>query len=238
MVDILAIGAHPDDVELSCSGTLLKQIEAGYSVGLLDLSLGEMGTRGSIEIRRSEAMEAAVKMGALFRWNAELPDGFMNPYDRDSVCRVAAYIRKAKPNIVLANAPADRHPDHGRAAKIAKEAFFLSGLQALDLMLDGNTLPPWRPKFLLHYIQDRHLLPDLVVDISEQTQGKMELIKCFKSQFFDPDSVEPETPISSKSFMEQMVGKARTYGRYCGAEFGEGFICDRPPGIGDINLLF
>ncbi|TVR83685.1 MAG: bacillithiol biosynthesis deacetylase BshB1 [Saprospirales bacterium] len=237
MVDILAIGAHPDDVELSCSGTLLKQKGSGYTIGLLDLSLGEMGTRGTPEIRKAESLEAAEKMGALFRWNAELPDGFMNPYDRNSVSRVAAYIRKAQPKLVLANAPADRHPDHGRAAEIAKEAFFLAGLRSLRLEMEGAEMAAWRPNLLLHYIQDRHLIPDFVVDITPHIQAKMELIKCFKSQFFDPDSREPETPISTESFMEQMVGKARTYGRYCGAEFGEGFISSRPPGVEDINLL-
>ena len=236
MVDILAIGAHPDDVELSCSGTLLKQIDAGYTVGLLDLCQGELGTRGTPEIRKKEALEAAEKMGAQFRWNAGLKDGFLFSNEENNRV-VAAYIRKAKPKLMLANAPADRHPDHGRSADIAKEAFFLAGLKALRLELDGEELEAWRPKTLLHYIQDYHLIPDLVVDISPFMDKKLELIKTFSSQFFDPDSEEPETPISTKSFFEQLSGKARTYGRYAGFDFGEGFISPRPVGVEDVSKL-
>lgn len=236
MVDILAIGAHPDDVELSCSGTLLKQIDSGYTVGLLDLCQGELGTRGTPDIRKKEADEAAQKMGAQFRWNAGLKDGFLFSNENNNRV-VAAYIRRARPKFILANAPTDRHPDHGRSAEIAKEAFFLAGLKALRLELNGDELAAWRPKVLLHYIQDYHLVPDLVVDISSFMQQKLELVKTFSSQFYDPDSNEPETPISTKSFFDQLSGKARTYGRYAGFEFGEGFISPRPIGVGDINEL-
>ncbi len=238
MVDILAIGAHPDDIELSCSGTLFKQVKKGYSVGLLDLCRGELGTRGTPELRIQEANAAAEILGARFRWNAELQDGFMNAFDRDAVCRVATFIRRAKPSVVIANAPEDRHPDHGRAADIAREACFVAGLKALDLKWEGKSLAPSRPRILLHYIQDRHLVPDIVVDISEFLDKKIEVVKAFKSQFYNPDSTEPETPISSKDFMDQLTGKAQTYGRYCGVTYGEGFILNRPAGIDDINELF
>jgi bacillithiol biosynthesis deacetylase BshB1 len=236
MVDILAIGAHPDDVELSCSGTLLKQINSGYSVGLLDLCEGELGTRGNSEIRIKEATDSARIMGAAFRWNAGLKDGFLFSNEENNKL-VAAYIRKAKPKLILANAPRDRHPDHGRSAEIAREAFFLAGLKALKLELDNQELDAWRPDLLLHYIQDHHLIPDFVVDISPFMKKKLDLVKTFKSQFYDPQSKEPETPISTKSFFDQLSGKALTYGRYAGFEYGEGFISARPLGVGDINQL-
>lgn len=236
MVDILAIGAHPDDIELSCSATLAKHIAQGYSVGLLDLCKGEMGTRGTVETRMEEAEKARLLMGAQFRWNAELNDGFLHP-EPESNKKVAAFIRKSRPKLILANAPTDRHPDHGRAAQIVKEAFFLAGLRALKLSVDGKELDNWRPKLLLHYIQDYHLVPDIVVDVTEFMDKKIQLIKTFKSQFFDPDSTEPVTPISTRDFMEQMEGKARTYGRYIGAAFGEGFISKRPIGCRELITL-
>lgn len=233
MVDILAIGAHPDDIELGCGGTLLKHIHEGYSVGLLDLCRGELGTRGTPEIRREEAETAALAMGAKFRWNAELPDGFLFS-NRENNSRVATFIRKAKPRLVIAGAPRDRHPDHGRSAEIAREAFFLSGLRALELNWEGNKLESWRPGLLIHYIQDYHLEPDFVVDISPFMDKKLEVVKLFATQFYNPDLNEPETPISNVDYFDQLKAKARTYGRYTGCNFGEGFKVNRPLGINDL----
>ncbi len=222
-VDILAIGVHPDDIELSCSGTLLNHINMGYSVGLLDLTKGELGTRGTPEIRSEEAYNAAVLMGAQFRVQLDLEDGFFNQ-NKESILKIIQVIRSAKPTIVFACALSDRHPDHGRAAKLITDSIFYCGLQKIiSLDSDNSTQNRWRPKFLYHYIQDYQLTADITVDISETMERKLELIRCFKSQFYNPDSSEPDSPISGITFFEELKAKHRIYGRAMGVEFAEGF---------------
>lgn len=233
-LDILAIGVHPDDVELSCSGTLLSHIEKGYKVGLLDLTLGELGTRGSAELRTQEAMEAARIMGALVREQLDLKDGFFTQ-NEESLLKIIRVIRKYCPTIVFANAIEDRHPDHGRAAKLTADACFLAGLIKINTT-DDNGVPQaaWRPKHLYHYIQDRALKPDFAIDISAFVDKKFETIMAYKSQFFDPLSNEPATPISSKSFLDSIKGKDSVYGRYIGTEYAEGFNVSRTIGVDNV----
>lgn len=234
-IDILAIGVHPDDVELSCSGTLLKHIALGKTVGLLDLTRGELGTRGSAEIRDQEAADAAKLMGAAFRKNLSMQDGFFT-YNKLDLLKIIAVIREHQPEIVLANALSDRHPDHGRAAKLVADACFYSGLmKAETLDSNGEVQERWRPKAVYHYIQDNHLKPDFVVDISDNIEKKMELVLAFKSQFFNPQAKEYEkemqSPISSLSFLEYIKATARVFGRGAGYDFAEGFNVARTLGV-------
>lgn len=234
-VDILAIGVHPDDVELSCSGTLLRHIDQGKTVGLLDLTRGELGTRGTAEIRDQEALDAAKLMGAKFRKNLRMADGFFQ-HTKENILDIVRVIRDCQPEIVLANALDDRHPDHGRAAKLVADACFYSGLVKVPTHKDNGDLHErWRPKALYHYIQDRNLEPDFVVDISPYIEKKMELIRAFRSQFDIPEAKEYEneldTPISGADFMDFLKAKARAYGRAAGFEFAEGFNVDRTLGV-------
>ncbi len=237
-VDILAIGVHPDDVELSCSGTLLRHIAAGKTVGLLDLTRGELGSRGSAEIRDQEAATSAKLMGAAFRKNLRMADGFFQ-HTPENIRKIISVIRYCQPEIVLANAPHDRHPDHGRAAKLTADACFYSGLIKIETT-DENGQPQekWRPKSVYHYIQDYNLEPDFVVDISGYIDQKFELIMAFGSQFFNPKTTgiarEPDTPISGESFMKFLKAKARGFGRVAGYEFAEGFKIARTPGVKDL----
>ncbi len=236
-LDILAIGVHPDDVELSSSGTLLKHINMGYKVGLLDLTKGELGSRGTPEIRAKEAQNSAQLMGAKVRENVGLKDGFI-AHTEESMRAIIPYIRAYQPDIILANALSDRHPDHGRAAKIVADACFLAGLVKIETSWKGVPQEKWRPKAIYHYIQDHQLHPDFVVDISPYLEKKMELILTFRSQFFTGEeaySQEPQTPISGKDFMDFMRAKARVFGRMAGYEYAEGFNLARPMGIP--NLL-
>lgn len=231
-VDILAIGAHPDDVELSCSGTLLKHIVQGKTVALVDLTQGELGTRGSGPLRLKEAETSRKLMGAVDRLNLNLEDGFFNQ-KRENLIAVVRAIRLFQPEVVLANALDDRHPDHGRGATLVGRAAFLSGLRKIET----DDLPAWRPKAVYHYIQDEHLHPDFVVDISDHIEGKMDLIKCFASQFYDPNSEEPESPISGADFFDYIKSKGKLFGRSIGAEYAEGFNVSRPIGVEDITSL-
>jgi len=233
-LDILAVGVHPDDVELSCSGTLLKHIAMGKKVGLLDLTRGELGTRGSAEIRDKEATESARLMGALVRDNLKMADGFFQN-DRAHQLEIVKILRKYQPEIVLANAIEDRHPDHGRAAKLTNDACFLAGLVKIETHDEAGKLQDrWRPKAIYHYIQDYNLKPDFVVDITPFIDKKMELIYAFKSQFYNPDSKEPISPISEKSFMDFIQSKNRTLGRPAGVDFAEGFNVTRTFGVKDL----
>jgi len=235
-VDILAIGVHPDDVELSCSGTILKQIALGNSVAIVDLTQGELGTRGSGPIRLQEAADAAAIMGVKHRENLGMRDGYF-AYTEQNLNSVIAVIRKYQPEIVLANALSDRHPDHGRAAKLVADACFYAGLRKIESQLDGTTQKEWRPKALYHYIQDNTLHPDLIVDVSGYIDKKLEAIMAYKTQFFDPSSAEPKTPISSKAFMDILKGRMQMWGRTIGAELGEGYNVARPLGSGDMMML-
>lgn len=237
-VDILAIGVHPDDVELSCSGTLLKHIDLGYTVGLLDLSLGELGTRGDANLRSLEAIKAAQKMNSSFRTQLNLRDGFFKDTE-DEILAIIQIIRACTPKLILANALTDRHPDHGRAAKLTSDAVFYSGLAKIETK-DENNKPQqrWRPKMLAHYIQDFQLEPDFVVDISAYIKAKIDLIKCFESQFYKEKSSEPDTPISGHDFFEFITSKAKVYARPCNFEYAEAFQVQHYPGVQDFFTSF
>ena len=229
-VDILAIGVHPDDVELSCSGTILKHISLGKSCAILDLTKGELGTRGSAELRTVEAENSAKVLGLTFREQLDLKDVFFenNEYSIKEICKV---IRACQPEIILANAIDDRHPDHGRAAKLIADACFYAGLSKIETQLNGVKQAAWRPKALYHYIQDQYIHPDFVVDVTEYAEKKRESIMCFSSQFFDPKSAEPQTPISSPEFIESLFAKMSIWGRAIGVKYAEGFTVARYPGV-------
>lgn len=236
-VDILAIGVHPDDVELSCGGTLLKHLDMGYTVGICDLTEGELGTRGTAETRYEEAHNAAESMGVTFRTNLQLPDGFITG-DKETLIKIGRIIRQAKPAIVLCNAIRDRHPDHGRSAKIVSDACFYSGLPKIEILdEEQNMLQAYRPKAVYHYIQDRSIEPDFAVDISPFIERKMEAIRMYKTQFFAEGMTGPQTPISGKSFLDFIKSKNRIQARDIGAEFAEGFTVERLPGIDDLMKL-
>jgi bacillithiol biosynthesis deacetylase BshB1 len=239
-VDILAIGAHPDDVELSAAGTLLRQADRGHTFGLADLTLGELGSRGSAALRTEEAYTAARLLGAAFRIQLDLPDGFFE-YSRDSLLQIIRVIRQHRPRIVLCNAPNDRHPDHGKAARLVADACFYSGLVKIQTLDDrGATQEPWRPQSVFHYIQDRHLTPDFIVDITPYFERKMQAIRAFRSQFYDPERPNegPQTPISGKDFLDFMEAKARVFGRSAHVRYAEGFICSRTPALRDLFDLY
>ncbi len=222
-VDILAIGVHPDDIELSCAGTLLNHIKLGYSCGLLDLTKGELGTRGNAVMRSEEAYLAADILGAKFRIQLDLSDAFFD-WDKESILKIIQVIRTAKPKVIFANAISDRHPDHGRAAKLIADAVFYSGLQKIET-LDSNSIHQsrWRTNKVLHYIQDYQLKPHILMDISEVMERKLAIIQCFKSQFFDPNSNEADSPISGKDFFEVIRSNHRVFGRLINVAYAEGF---------------
>ncbi len=230
-IDILAIGVHPDDVELACSGTLLHHIALGKKVGLLDLTRGELGTRGTASTRDEEAANAAKIMGAEFRINLNMKDGFFQ-YNEENIRKIIPVIRDSRPDVILSNAIDDRHPDHGRAAKLISDACFLAGLDKIKTTdKTGKEQKRWRPKAHYHYIQDYFLKPDFVVDITPYIEKKIELILTFKTQFFDPNSKELETPISGKDFLSFIKARNMDYGRPAGFTYGEGFTAERTPGV-------
>ncbi len=235
-LDILAFGAHPDDVELSCSGTLAKQSSLGYKCGVVDLTQGELGTRGTAEIRLEEAQAAGKIMGLAIRENLGFKDGFFKN-DIEHQLEVVRMIRKYRPEIIIANAPTDRHPDHGRGSFLVKEASFLAGLRKIETRDNGLVQEPYRPRLLLYYIQFQSLTPDFIMDIGEHIHTKVASIKAYKSQFYDPKSNEPETVISSKNFMESVYYRAQDMGRLIGVEYGEGFIKAQDLGLSDLMHL-
>ena len=237
-LDVLAFAAHPDDTELSCAGTLAAHVKQGYKVGVVDFTRGEMGTRGTAEIREVEAGESAKVLGLSVRDNLGFEDAFF-VNDKYHQLEVAKAMRKYRPEIVLANAVTDRHPDHGKAAKLVVDAYFLAGLSKIELTdEEGNILEPWRPKSVYHYIQSVYIKPDFVVDVSEHWETKMEAVRAFKSQFFDPNSTEPETYISSPEFMKLLEARGKDLGHSVGAAYGEGFTINRHLGVKNLfNLL-
>ena len=235
-LDILAFAAHPDDIELACSGTLIKEIARGKKVGIIDLTEGELGSRGSSELRYEEAAKASQVMGVSIRENLNLGDGFFE-INEESMLRVIEMIRKYQPEIVLCNAIKDRHPDHGRGSELVKRAAFLSGLIKIETEIDGKIQEKWRPKQVFHYIQDEYIEPDFVIDITEEFETKMESIYCYSSQFYNPKSTEPQTPISSKEFIDFLDGRARQFGRTIGVKYGEGFTSSNPLKIDSLNDL-
>lgn len=228
-IDILAFGAHPDDVELACSGTLLKHIDAGYTVGIVDLTQGELGSRGSAALRLIEAENSRKLMGASVRENLGLPDGFFT-HSRENLLAVAKMIRKYKPEIILANAIDDRHPDHGKGARLVADACFHSGLIKIDI----EGLEPWRPRAIYHYTQDKNITADFIVDITAYMDRKLECIQTFSSQFFtdlQEEDSEPKTPISSKNFFDYVKAKDRANARPIGTDYAESFNVGRTPGV-------
>lgn len=237
-LDILAFGAHPDDVELGAGATVAKEIANGKKVGIIDLTRGELGTRGTAAIRDKEAAAAAKILGISVRENLEYADGFF-VNDKEHQLGIIKMIRKYQPDIVLCNAIDDRHIDHGRGSNLVSNASFLSGLIKIDTKLDGDDAwqEPWRPKLVYHYIQWKNLNPDFVVDVSGFIEKKTAAILAYSSQFFDPNSDEPETPISSKNFVDSVNYRARDLGRMIGVEHAEGFNVERFVAVDTLDSL-
>ena len=237
MVDILAFGAHPDDVELSAGGTLIKHVKNGLSVGIVDLTMGEMGTRGNKTTRKMEAENARHIIGAQFRINLNLPDAFIN-ISKESINEIVKVIRTYKPQIVLCNAVKDRHPDHGVASKLVSKSCFISGLKKFETFENNISQDVHRPVSIYHYIQDQWIDPDFIVDISDDFKQKIKAVMAFKSQFYDSESQEPSTPISSLEFLDSIKSKANLLGRSINKKFGEGFTVERPLGTDSLLKLF
>lgn len=236
-LDILAIAAHPDDAELGCGGTIAKHTSLGYKVGIVDLTRGELGTRGTPETRQKEASESAKILGVSVRENIGLPDGFFQN-NAESQLAVIRAIRTYQPRIILANAVYDRHIDHGKGASLAYDASFLSGLVKIETVnAQGEKQAPWRPEVVYHYVQSQFITPDFVVDISAEWETKMSAVKAFSSQFFNPDSEEPETYISKPGFLRMLEARAVEYGHAIGAAYGEGFTTRRFIGIDSLFNL-
>lgn len=235
-VDVLAIGAHPDDVELSCAGTLSKEISSGKTVAIIDLTRGELGTRGSVSLRDKEAKKAADILGVKARYNLGFADGFFQN-DRAHQEKLIAYIRHLQPEMVLCNATEDRHPDHGRAAQLVAESCFLSGLQKVETTFEDENQAAWRPKNVYHYIQWNNTAPDIVVDISGFMEQKLATVKAYDSQFYKPNSTEPETPISSQNFLDSIKYRAADLGRLIGVDYAEGFTSSRLLGVNSLSNL-
>ncbi|MEI6085949.1 MAG: bacillithiol biosynthesis deacetylase BshB1 [Bacteroidota bacterium] len=235
-LDILAIGVHPDDVELGCAGTLMSAIAEGKKVGIVDLTKGELGTRGTAETRKVEARNAANILGIDIRENLEMADGFFQNDEFHQRLLIRA-IRKYQPTIILANAPEDRHPDHGRSSKMISDAAFLSGLRKIVTELDGVEQTEWRPAYVFHYIQDRFLQPSFVVDISKYMDKKLESVLAYTTQFYNPDLNEPQTYISSPQFLDTVKSRAMMLGKRIGVEFAEGYISEKMIGISSFDSL-
>ena len=237
-LDILVFGAHPDDAELGAGATIAKEISLGKKVGIIDLTRGELGTRGTAEIRDREAARAAEILGLSMRDNMEFADGFFRN-DEEHQLALIRQIRRLRPDIVLCNAIEDRHIDHARGSKLVSDACFLSGLVKVDTMLEGGDQwqEPWRPKQVFHYIQWKNLKPDFAVDVTGFIDQKMDAISAYASQFYDPQSDEPETPISSKNFTDSVVYRARDLGRLIGVEYAEGFTVERTVAVDRLDDL-
>ena len=235
-LDILAFGAHPDDVELGCSGTIAKEISLGKKVGIIDLTRGELGTRGSVAIRNSESEKATQLLGVSVRENLDMRDGFF-VNDEAHQLKIIEMIRKYQPEIVLCNASQDRHIDHGIGSKLVSDACFLSGLRKIETKVNRVLQQVWRPKVVYHYIQWENLQPDFVVDISGFIDIKMESILAYSSQFYDPNSNEPESPISSKNFLDSVKYRAQDLGRIIGVAHGEGFTVERYLAVNSLSDL-
>lgn len=225
-IDILAIGAHPDDVELGCGGTLAKLISAGKTVAVVDLTQGELGTRGTNFTRAEEAANASKILGLSARENLKMKDGFLQNSEEYQM-QIVKIIRKYQPEIVLANAIDDRHPDHAKASKLVLDACFLSGLVKIETVGQGENQQPWRPKQVFHYIQWKNITPDFVIDISDFMEKKIEACLAYKTQFYDPNSEEPMTPIATKDFLESLTYRAQDLGRLSGVAFAEGFTTEK-----------
>ena len=233
---ILAFGAHPDDVELGCGATVAKEISLQKKVGIIDLTRGELGTRGSAEIRDKEASKAAEILGVAVRENLAFADGFF-VNDKEHQLEVIKMIRKYKPEVVLCNAVDDRHIDHAKGSNLVSNACFLSGLRRIETVFDGEKQEAWRPKLVFHYIQWKHIEPDFVVDVSEFMDVKMKAVLAYDSQFYKAGSNEPNSPISSKNFLDSVTYRAQDLGRIIGVEFAEGFTTERYVAVSSLDNL-
>ncbi|MEY3679234.1 MAG: Mycothiol S-conjugate amidase [Bacteroidota bacterium] len=229
-LDLLVFAAHPDDAELACSGTILKYVAEGKKIGIVDLTQGELGTRGSAELRAAEAAASAEILGLSIRENLGLRDGFF-VNDEPTRLKVIEAIRRYQPEIILANAASDRHPDHGRASALLNDAVFLAGLTKIETHDGDDAQKPWRPALLLHYIQDQYLQPDILLDITPFWEQKLASIRAFKSQFFDPTSHEPHTYISSPDFLHTLEARCREFGKSIKVTYAEGFTSNKLLGV-------
>jgi N-acetylglucosamine malate deacetylase 1 len=236
-LDILAFGVHPDDVELGCAGILIVEKTSGKKVGIIDLTQGELGTRGTAETRKEEAAAAAKILDVDIRENLKMADGFFENNEAHQR-QIITVLRKYQPEIIFCNAPEDRHPDHGRSANLVSDAAFLSGLMKIETIDDDVAQKPWRPKYVFHYIQDRYLKPDVVFDISASIDKKIESVKAYKTQFYDPQSDDAnQTYISTPEFLEGVIARAAMFGKMIGVKYGEGFISKKMIGIKNIDAL-
>lgn len=238
-LDILVLPVHPDDAELGCAGVILKHVAMGHKVGIADLTRGELGTRGTAEIRDKEAVKAAGILGLTIRENLELPDGFFEN-TKEYQLKVIAAIRRYQPDIVITNAYHDRHPDHGRANELVEASCFLAGLRKIETFdADGSEQEPWRPSQVLHFIQDRYIKPDILVDVTEYWDKKIASVYAYGSQFHNPDynEDEPQTYISSPDFIEQINGRGREFGKSINAKYAEGFTSRKILGVDNLMDL-
>jgi len=234
--DILAIGVHPDDVELGCGGTIISAVAEGKTVVIVDLTRGELGTRGNAETRMIESANAAEILNVSARENLSMADGFFQ-HDETNIRKLIVAIRKYQPSIILCNAPDDRHPDHGRSAKLVSDAAFLSGLIKIKTDANGKHQDPWRPSYVFHYIQDRFIQPSFVIDISEHIEQKMASVMCYGTQFFNPDLDAPQTYISSPQFLESIRARAMMMGKRIGVQYAEGFISEKLLGLSSFDAI-
>lgn len=235
-LDILAFAAHPDDVEISMSGTLMKHIAAGKKVGIVDLTQGELGTRGTAQTRSEESKRATDLMGIHYRTNLKMADGFFEITTENRLA-IIREVRRCKPVVVFANSITDRHPDHARASKLVSEACFYAGLRKISTELDGVEQEAYRPRSVYHYIQDRYIEPNFIVDITPFIDKKIEVLNCYNTQFFNPNSNEPKTPISGAEFFDFLKGRMADFGRSIGVPFAEGFTSERVIGVEDVLNL-
>ena len=238
-LDILAIGAHPDDVELGCSGILINEIRNGKKVGVIDLTEGELGSRGHVDTRYEESAKASMVMGIHVRENMKMADGFFKN-DEEHQRKLIIALRKYQPEIVFGNSLEDRHPDHGKAGRLIADSCFLSGLRkVLTKDESGNDQEPWRPKYVFHYIQDRYHEPDFIVDITNVFEQRMEAVKAFTSQFYNPENEDdgPQTYISTPDFLESVVARARMIGKKIGVKYAEGYNSEKSIGITNLDAL-
>jgi len=237
-LDILAFGVHPDDVELGCGGTIMASIAEGKKVGIVDLTRGELGTRGNAETRVIESAKAAQVLGVSVRDNLGMADGFFQN-DETNKRKIIEVLRKYQPEIIFCNAPDDRHPDHGRSSKLVADAAFLAGLRKIRSDSDGKHQDPWRPSYVFHYIQDRFMQPSFAIDISIHMSKKMEAVLCYATQFHNPnpDLNEPQTYISSPQFLETVKARAMMLGKRIGVDYAEGFISEKLIGLSSFDAI-
>lgn len=235
-LDLLAFGVHPDDIELSCAGTLLVEKNNGKKVGIVDLTRGELGTRGTAETREKEAEDSARILGIDARENLEMADAFFRN-DEENQRKIIRVLRKYQPEIIFCNAPEDRHPDHGRSARLVSDSCFLSGLRKIETFDENKKQEIWKPKYVFNYIQDQYVSPTFVVDISEVIEQKLAAIRAFKTQFFTPsaDDNEPQTYISTPEFLESVINRSKMFGKMIGVKHAEGFVSKKMIGINSLD---